>query len=237
MKYSDITPPKGSTHVKLSTPDGKHATNDLKSAKVAFEGIDGEFTFFKMVKNKLVPVPVHPHGKPTAVIIGFTNQKDGTIHAVRMIDDSAKETGKALKALAGKFGGGTWSRAETVPDGEPAIDLTIPPAKKAKAGPAVEKSNVVPLKDRAKETPADKQKPAKAKSEYSDGRGTKGPFIEKLLTGSGFKLSTILDKTMNAFPEGNAIRTLRRIRKQAEALKKAGTKLDYIDEADFKASK
>jgi hypothetical protein len=124
-----------------------------------------------------------------------------------------------------------------VPDGEPAIDLTIPPAKKAKAGPAVEKSNIVPLKDRAKDGPAPKEKPAKGESDDDAKRGTKGPFIDKLLTGSGFKLSTILDKTMNAYPEGNGIRTLRRIRKQAEALKKAGTKLDYIDEPDFKASK
>lgn len=242
MKYADIKAPKGATHVRVTTPEGKTATNDLKSAARAFDGIEGEFEFFKMVKNKLVPVPLHPHGKPTAVVIGFLNQQDGTVHGVRLMDDSAKETGKALKALAAKFGGGTWSRAETVPDGEPTVDLTIAPAKKAKPGKAVEKSNIVPLKDReaapAKDAPAPKAKAAKDAKDDDGKRGTKGPFIDTLLTGShAYKLSTILEKTMAAYPEGNAIRTLRRIRKQADALKKAGTKLTVIDEPDFKASK
>ena len=245
MKYSDIKAPKGTTHVRVDIAGGKNTTVELKRAAASFDGVEGEFSFFKMVKNKLTPIPLHPHGKPTAVVIGFLNQQDGTVHGVRLMDDSAKETGKALKALAAKFGGGTWSRAETVPDGDPTIDLTISPAKKAKPGKAVEKSNIVPLKDReaapakdSKDAPAPKAKAAKDAKDEDGKRGTKGPFIDTLLTGShAYKLSTILEKTMAAYPEGNAIRTLRRIRKQADALKSAGTKLTFIDEPDFKASK
>lgn len=251
MKHSETKAPKGSTHVRLTTTEGKKAVVPLKNFST-LDGVDGTIAFLKeTAKGQFdeltpapAPVPLHPHGAPTSIVMAFKNQKDGAIATARVISDNSKELTRALRALGQKFSGGTWGRDTSAEvanyKGEVDVDLTI--NSKAKAKPAVEAANRKPLKDRASKA----EKPAKAPpaataptTDDDDGKhGHKGTFIEELLTGAqALKLSTILDRTMKAYPAGNAGRTLRRIRKTVVNMKKGKAKLTFIDEPDYSTGK
>lgn len=256
MKHSATKAPKGTTHARLIAADGKKAVVPLKHI-TTLDGVEGTLTFLKETKpgqfEELTPAPapapLHPHGAPTTVVMAFKNQKDGAIATARVIGDNAKELGRALKAVAQKFGGGTWGRDTSANvenyKGEVDVDLTLPAKAKAKPAPAVQAANGKPLKDRASAAPkAAKETPAPApakvtKADDDEGKhGHKGVFIEGLLTGAQpLKLSTILDRTMSAYPAGNPGRTLRRIRKTVVNMKKGKAKLTFIDEPEYSAGK
>jgi len=231
MKVNELNWPAAATHVRVETAEGKSSTVEIKGASETLAGVEFvKADYFRKTKKQLVPI-VLP-GTPVPSENGYLAKLGYT------------ETAEAVAKKAAKAAAKTEAAAPSVP----AVAVMETPAPVAPA-PAPAATTEETMK---KNTKAKGKRPAKAKAGAPvpapvaaatepviiEGKiGHKGPMIDRLLTTTDEKLSTILTKVMKAYPKGDAGRTLKRIRDQADALKKKKVTLTFTDEPEYRAPK
>jgi hypothetical protein len=126
-----MTAPKGTTHVRLTTPDGKTALKTIKEAPASFDGVEGTLAFLKKESNGRftelggdAPAPdakLKSIDKKTAALVAICHDQKGNTYQ-RVL---AHTTDAALRAVGTKFPEGVWSveKVDDSPDAAKVVDI------------------------------------------------------------------------------------------------------------------
>jgi hypothetical protein len=170
-----ITWPKGSTHLRLVTPEGKKAVV-AKGSESSITGVDGLITFMACVKA--------PGKKP----------------AFNDFAGSPVENPLGPKAA---LAGTATAAPETAPQPPEQAAAPVDPPVAAPAAPEpTAAQEQPPMNTMAGEPAAPEPKPKKKNGKKSTGpaEGTKGQFIESLIDGKN-TAREIADKVVEKFPD------------------------------------